>query len=141
VVSLEPDTHSGVRIDVRPNAVGVTETLSFDRAVVCAGPWTAQLLPQLKGLLRSLLTPVTYWSDPTDSYSASGGLPVLFNARLTGIYGLPSYEYPGLVKMLYHGGPETDPETRDMVSVEEYVAKVACYVRDRLPLLDQQSGN
>jgi glycine/D-amino acid oxidase-like deaminating enzyme len=31
VVSLEPDTHSGVRIDVRPNAVGVTETLSFDR--------------------------------------------------------------------------------------------------------------
>jgi glycine/D-amino acid oxidase-like deaminating enzyme len=133
VVSLEPDTHSGVRIDVRPNAVGVTETLSFDRAVVCAGPWTAQLLPQLKGLLRSLLTPVTYWSDPTDSYSASGGLPVLFNARLTGIYGLPSYEYPGLVKMLYHGGPETDPETRDMVSVEEYVAKVACYVRDRLP--------
>jgi sarcosine oxidase/L-pipecolate oxidase len=138
VVSLEPDTHSGVRIDVRPNAVGVTETLSFDRAVVCAGPWTAQLLPQLKGLLRSLLTPVTYWSDPTDSYSASGGLPVLFNARLTGIYGLPSYEYPGLVKMLYHGGPETDPETRDMVSVEEYVAKVACYVRDRLPLLDHR---
>jgi sarcosine oxidase/L-pipecolate oxidase len=136
VVSLEPDTHSGVRIDVRPNAVGATETLSFDRAVVCAGPWTARLLPQLKELLRSLLTPVTYWSDPTNSYSASGGLPILFNARLTGIYGLPSYEYPGLVKMLYHGGPEADPEARDTASVEEYVAQVAAYVRDHLPLLN-----
>ena len=138
VESLEPDTHSGIRIDVRPNATGVTETLSFDRLIVCAGPWTARLLPQLKGHLRSLLTPVTYWRDPSESYSASSGLPVLFNARLTGIYGLPSYEYPGLVKMLYHGGPESDPETRDLASAEEYVEKVADYVRDHLPLLDHR---
>ena len=136
VESLEPDTHSGVRIDVRPNATGVTEKRSFDRVIVCAGPWTARLLPQLKLQLRTLLTPVTYWSDPTNSYSASGGLPILFNARLTGIYGLPSYEYPGLVKMLYHGGPEADPEARDTASVEEYVAQVATYVRDHLPLLN-----
>ena len=138
VESLEPDTHSGVRIDVRPNATGVTEKLSFDRVIVCAGPWTARLLPQLKKLLRSLLTPVTYWSDPSGRYSAASGLPILFNARLTGIYGLPSYEYHGLVKMLYHGGPESDPDTRDLASAEEYVAKVASYVRDHLPLLDHR---
>ena len=138
VESLEPDTSSGIRIDVRPNATGVTEKLSFDRVIVCAGPWTARLLPQLRGHLRSLLTPVTYWSDPSGRYSASSGLPILFNARLTGIYGLPSYEYPGLVKMLYHGGPESDPETRDLASAEEYVEKVADYVRDHLPLLDHR---
>ena len=138
VESLEPGTHSGVRIDVWPNATGVTEKLSFDRVIVCAGPWTARLLPQLKEHLRSLLTPVTYWSDPSGRYSASSGLPILFNARLTGIYGLPSYEYPGLVKMLYHGGPESDPETRDLASAEEYVAKVASYVRRHLPLLDHR---
>jgi sarcosine oxidase/L-pipecolate oxidase len=138
VESLGPDTSSGIRIDVRPNATGVTEILSFDRLIVCAGPWTARLLPQVKGHLRSLLTPVTYWSDPSGRYSASSGLPILFNARLTGIYGLPSYEYPGLVKMLYHGGPESDPETRDLASAEEYVEKVADYVRDHLPLLDHR---
>lgn len=136
VEALEPDKQRGVRVEVRSSATGKTENLPFDRVVVCAGPWTARLLPQLKELLRSLLTPVTYWSDPTNSYSASGGLPILFNARLTGIYGLPSYEYPGLVKMLYHGGPEADPEARDTASVEEYVAQVATYVRDHLPLLN-----
>ena len=136
--SLEPDTYAGIRMGVWPNATGSTEKLSFDRVIVCAGPWTARLLPQLKGHLRSLLTPVTYWSDSSGRYSASSGLPILFNARLTGIYGLPSYEYPGLVKMLYHGGPESDPETRDLASAEEYVEKVADYVRDHLPLLDHR---
>jgi sarcosine oxidase/L-pipecolate oxidase len=138
VESLEPDTYAGIRMGVRPNATGSTEKLSFDRVIVCAGPWTARLLPQLKGHLRSLLTPVTYWSDSSGRYSAASGLPILFNARLTGIYGLPSYEYPGLVKMLYHGGPESDPETRDLASAEEYVEKVADYVRDHLPLLDHR---
>ena len=138
VESLVPDTRSGVRIDVRSSETGMTEQLSFDRVIVCAGPWTARLLPQLKEVLRTLLTPVTYWSDPTGRYSASSGLPILFNARLTGIYGLPSYEYPGLVKMLYHGGPESDPDTRDLASAEEYVEKVASYVRDHLPLLNHR---
>ena len=138
VESLEPDTYAGIRMGVWPNATGSTEKLSFDRVIVCAGPWTARLLPQLKGHLRSLLTPVTYWSDSSGRYSASSGLPILFNARLTGIYGLPSYEYPGLVKMLYHGGLESDPETRDLASAEEYVEKVADYVRDHLPLLDHR---
>jgi sarcosine oxidase/L-pipecolate oxidase len=138
VEALEPDKQRGVRVEVLSSATGKTEYLPFDRVVVCAGPWTARLLPQLKELLRSLLTPVTYWSDPSGRYSASSGLPILFNARLTGIYGLPSYEYPGLVKMLYHGGPESDPETRDLASAEEYVEKVADYVRDHLPLLDHR---
>jgi sarcosine oxidase/L-pipecolate oxidase len=115
-----------------------TETRSFDRAVVCAGPWTSQLVPQLKNHLTSLLTPVTYWHDPTGSHSVAAGFPIIFNARLTGIYGLPAYEYPGLVKMLYHGGPECDPDCRDWVSSEDYVEKVKDYVCEHLPLLDHE---
>ena len=112
------------------------ESLPFDRIVVCAGPWTARLVPQLEGLLQCLRTPVTYWRDPSGNYSASSGLPILFNARLTGVYGIPSYEYPGLVKMLFHGGPETDPDTRDLASFEPYVEKVRQYVREHLPSVD-----
>ena len=136
VESLESKADDAVRIGVCSNITGKTETLSFDHATVCAGPWTARLLPQLEGLLRSLLTPVTYWHDSTGRCSAANGFPILFNARLTSIYGLPSCEYPGLVKMLYHGGPETDPDSRDLASFEPYVKKVKRYVREHLPQLD-----
>jgi len=135
---LESPVGPGVRMGVRSNITGKIETHSFDRAVVCAGPWTAKLVPQLSGLLRSVLTPVTYWHDPTGSYSAATGFPILFNARLTGVYGLPSSEYHGLVKMMFHGGPETDQDTRDMASFTPYVKKVKRYVRDHLPLLDHR---
>jgi sarcosine oxidase/L-pipecolate oxidase len=136
-IDTKPD--ASLRIEVCSDISGETETRRFDQAVVCAGPWTANLLPKLKGLLSSLLTPVTYWRDPTGSYSAANGLPILFNARLTGIYGLPSCEYPGLVKMLYHGGPESDPNNRDQTSFEPYVEKVRRYVCEYLPQLDHDS--
>ena len=134
--SIESQVGGGVRVETRSNDNGRIEVHSFDRTVVCAGPWTAKLLPKLKGLLQCLRTPVTYWRDPTGSYSASGGFPILFNARSTGIYGLPSYEYPGLVKMLFHGGPETDPDTRDLTSFKPQIKKVKHYVREHLKLLE-----
>ena len=116
----------------------LTELQSFDRTVVCAGPWTSRLVPGLKAHLSTLLTPVTYWHDPSGSYSASSGFPIIFNARLTDIYGIPACEYPGMMKMLYHGGPESDPDRRDSVSSEPYVDKVKRYVREHLPLLDHE---
>ena len=81
---------------------------------------------------------MTYWRDPGGNCSVSNGFPILFNARLTGIYGLPSCEYEGLVKILFHGGPETDPDTRDLVSYESYVNRISRYVREHLPLLDHR---
>ncbi len=138
VESVEAQVEAGARITVRSNTTGKTETLCFDRAVVCAGPWTAKLLPRLAGLLRSLLIPVTYWRDPSGSCSVTNGFPILFNARLTGVYGLPSCEYHGLVKVLFHGGPETDPDTRDLATFKPYIKKVSRYVRDHLPLLDHR---
>ncbi len=38
--------------------------------------------------------------------------------------------------MLFHGGPETDPDTRDLASFEPYVELVRQYVQDHLVLLD-----
>ena len=87
-------------IKLRSNTTGALESHSFGRAVVCAGPWTAKLVPELSAFLSTLRTPVTYWHDPSGSHSASNVFPIIFNARLTGIYGLPSLEYPGLVDRL-----------------------------------------
>lgn len=138
VASVDARVDAGARIRVRSTTTGKTETLCFDRAVVCTGPWTAKLLPRLAGLLRSLRIPVTYWRDPSGQCSVAKGCPILFNARLTGVYGLPSCEYDGLVKVLFHGGPETDPDTRDLAACEPYINKVSRYVRDHLPLLDHR---
>jgi sarcosine oxidase/L-pipecolate oxidase len=136
--SVNSEEDGAVLIEVRSNTSDKLESHSFSRAVVCAGPWTAKLVPELSALLSTLRTPVTYWRDPTGSHSVSNGFPIIFNARLTGIYGLPSLEYPGLVKMLFHGGPEADPEARDLISFEPFVEKVNRYVRDHLPMLDNQ---
>ena len=136
VESIESRDSGGVRVETRFSENDKAEVQSFDRTVVCAGPWTAKLIPQLGGLLQCLRTPVTYWRDPTGSYSASSGFPILFNARLTGIYGLPSYEYPGLVKILFHGGPEADPDARDLKSFKPQIKKVKHYVREHLKLLE-----
>jgi monomeric sarcosine oxidase len=110
--------------------------LDFDRAIACAGPWTAGLLPELAPWLRSLAIPVTYWRDPEGAHRAADGFPILFNARLTGVYGLPSCEPHGHVKVLYHGGPETAPDTLDPAALEPYIDKVRHYVKAHLPLLE-----
>jgi sarcosine oxidase/L-pipecolate oxidase len=133
---VESRGEGGVRIEIWTDISRETKSLTFDRAVVSAGPWTTKIIPGLKQQLRSLLTPVTYWRDPSGHCSVSNGFPILFNARLTGIYGLPSCEYQGLVKMLFHGGPEADPDSRDQASFEPYIEKVSQYVRDHLPFLE-----
>jgi sarcosine oxidase/L-pipecolate oxidase len=136
VKSLEYRSGDSVSINLHSSISGKTDTLTFDSAIVSAGPWTGKLIPGLNKHLHTLLTPVSYWSDPTGCYSAASGFPIIFNARLTGIYGLPSCEYQGLVKMLFHGGPESDPDTRDLASSEPYIEKVTSYVREHLPHLD-----
>ena len=37
--------------------------------------------------------------------------------------------------MLYHGGPESDPDNRDQASFEPYIEKVRQYVAEYLPQL------
>jgi sarcosine oxidase/L-pipecolate oxidase len=138
VESVESTSGAGARIRMQSGISGKTATSGFDTAVVCAGPWTSKLLPQLAGLLNCQRIPVTYWRDNSGNCSVSKGFPILFNARLTGIYGLPSCEYKDLVKILFHGGPETDPDTRDLVSFESYVNKIRRYVSEHLPLLDHR---
>lgn len=136
VEGLEAESDGGVRLDLRPPGVPSPRHAHFDQVVVCAGPWTGRLLPELDRLLRVVLTPVTYWRDPTDVHSVARGCPILFNARLTDMYALPSCEYPGLTKVLFHGGPEADPENVDAESMRPFVERARGYVSQYLPDLD-----
>ncbi len=138
VESVSSTAGNSIGIRFAPDGTGGAETRVFDRVVVCAGPWTAGLLPRLAAHLRCLLIPVSYWCDPSASHSVSSGFPILFNARLTGVYALPSCEEHGHVKVLFHGGADAHPDTRDATTLAPYIEKVSRYVREHLPLLDHR---
>lgn len=136
VVTDRADDQVDVEIR-RPGASG-TELHRCAGAVVTCGPWTSTLLPELRSLLRTSAIPVTYWHDPSGECSVARGFPILYNARLTDIYALPGHEYHGLVKVLYHGGPEAEPDSRDVPDRQPYVDRVRRYVRRHLPTLDSR---
>jgi sarcosine oxidase/L-pipecolate oxidase len=136
VRSVEAGSDSGAALELHSPLAGTTEVRSFERLIVSAGPWTGKLIPEVGAFLESLLTPVTYWRDRTGKFSAAAGFPILFNARLTGVYALPSLEYPDLVKVLYHSGPATDPDSRDRADTTPWVEKVGRYVGEHMPGLD-----
>jgi len=60
-----------------------TTELKFEKMIVCSGPWTSKLFPELERNLKVQAIPVTYWKDMTQKtlYSTSQGFPVIFNAR------------------------------------------------------------
>uniref|UniRef100_A0A8C8S3Z1 Peroxisomal sarcosine oxidase n=1 Tax=Pelusios castaneus TaxID=367368 RepID=A0A8C8S3Z1_9SAUR len=88
--------------------------------VITAGPWANKLLAPL-GLqlpLQTLRINVCYWQEKVPgAYGVSAHFPCLLAIRANQashhIYGLPSNEYPGLVKICYHSGSPADPEERD----------------------------
>ena len=93
------------------------------------------------------MIPVTYWRELNDQgkpienpkglvYSATNGFPIIYNARHTNVYAIPSYEYPGLVKVLYHGGPNADPDSRDKGDLQSFIQHVSDYVKTHFPNLD-----
>ena len=136
--------HANVQIQY---PTGIEKTLTFKKIVACCGPWTIKLFPHLKSILTTKLIPVTYWQElnnlgnPVDNiaetvYSVASGFPIIYNARLTDVYAIPSYEYPGLVKVLYHGGPVADPDFWGKEDLQSYIQHVRKYVKMHFPKLD-----
>jgi glycine/D-amino acid oxidase-like deaminating enzyme len=111
--------------------------LIAEKVIVCAGPWASRLLPELNLPLSPVVLPVTYWKQLIPgAYSSKKGFPVIFNSRHTNVYGIPELEYPGLVKILHHGGPAIDPDQRDKPDLSSIISHTQNYVRDHLPDLD-----
>lgn len=116
--------------------------------VITAGPWTNRLLRPL-GLelpLQTLRINVCYWREKVPgSYGVSQAFPCFlgldFRLAPHHIYGLPSDEYPGLMKVCYHHGNNADPEEPDCPAASEDIQDVQIlsrFVRDHLPGLEPQ---
>lgn len=137
-------------LDIKPGLpVTVTATSRSYQAkslIITAGPWTNRLLRPL-GIelpLQTLRINVCYWRETVPgSYGASQAFPCFLGMGLTPhhVYGLPSGEYPGLMKVCYHHGDAVDPEERDcpraMTDIQD--VQILCdFVRAHLPNLKPQ---
>ncbi|XP_066219744.1 peroxisomal sarcosine oxidase isoform X1 [Saccopteryx leptura] len=112
--------------------------------VITAGPWTNWLLRPL-GIelpLQTLRINVCYWREKVPgSYGVSQAFPCFLGLGLSlaphHIYGMPSGEYPGLMKVCYHHGNNADPEERDCPEAfTQDVQLLSRFVRDHLPDLE-----
>ncbi|XP_072249257.1 peroxisomal sarcosine oxidase isoform X1 [Leuresthes tenuis] len=88
--------------------------------VITAGPWANRLLVQtgLQLPLEVIKINVCYWKEKVPgSYALNRHFPCFLltesEESKEHIYGLPSNEYPGMMKICYHMGSKTDPDKRD----------------------------
>merc|ERR1740128_109375 len=135
---LGVDIHDGDGIqDVTStqDSVHITTTSgvrhSAESCVICAGPWAGSLLQKLGCSipLRPIKVPVFYWAVGPQFINHTW----IYEGKeeWDSIWGLPSVEYPGLVKICAHDGPAIDPDRRDSASTEHIKAKVADFIRSR----------
>ncbi|NWH72300.1 SOX oxidase, partial [Piaya cayana] len=130
---------------IEPGAeVTVTTTAGVYRAprlVIAAGAWTGALLAPL-GLhlpLQPLRIDVCYWREKEPGSLSPCFIAVGLRQAPHGIYGLPSLEYPGLVKVCHHHGSPIDPEERDRVppgTPRPDIALLSSFISRYLPGLE-----
>ncbi|XP_053363458.1 peroxisomal sarcosine oxidase [Clarias gariepinus] len=108
--------------------------------VITAGPWAKTLLSHtgLQLPLRVVKINVCYWKEKVPgSYSINNHFPCFIQVQPkeaeNDIYGLPSNEYPGLMKVCYHMGSETEPDERDKQTDRQDVDAVSSYISRCLP--------
>ncbi|OWK14807.1 PIPOX [Cervus elaphus hippelaphus] len=112
--------------------------------IVHDGEKVVEIKPGLP--VMTLRINVCYWREKVPgSYSVSQAFPCFMGLGSSlaphHIYGLPSREYPGLMKVCYHHGNNADPEERDCPAAFSDIQDVhilSGFVRDHLPDLQPE---
>ncbi|XP_039273320.2 peroxisomal sarcosine oxidase-like isoform X1 [Styela clava] len=114
----DPVLHLDVINDSRIEVKTSVKTYLCKSVVLTCGPYINSILStvNLKLPVQTKRILVHYWKDETTSsnYSLANNFPeVILMLKGGETYSLPSYEYPGLMKICYHGGSTVDPKARD----------------------------
>ncbi|XP_008811439.2 probable sarcosine oxidase [Phoenix dactylifera] len=92
------------------------------KCVLTVGAWMRKLVKEVSGLdlpIQPLHTTVCYWKikeGHEDEFSPKAGFPTFASYGEPYVYGTPSMEFPGLIKIAMHGGHPCDPDRRDWAS-------------------------
>ncbi|KAL2095354.1 hypothetical protein ACEWY4_010073 [Coilia grayii] len=140
----------GVKVlNIQPGStVTVTTAAGEYRAkslIITAGPWASTLLSHtgLQLPLTVVKINVCYWREKVPgTYGVDTGFPCFLQIASEGaeyhIYGLPSNEYPGLVKICYHMGSDTEPDRRDRQKDQTDIRILSRFVSLYLPGLEPE---
>ncbi|OMO86137.1 FAD dependent oxidoreductase [Corchorus capsularis] len=88
------------------------------KCVITAGSWMKKLVKTVSGIelpIQPLETNVCYWrikEGHESKYAIGNDFPTFASYGKPYIYGTPSLEYPGLIKVAVHGGYPCDPDKR-----------------------------
>ena len=88
------------------------------KCVVTVGAWTKKLVERVTGLslpIQPLETYICYWKikdGHQGEFTIEGGFPTFASYGEPYVYGTPSLEFPGLIKIGVHAGQSCDPDKR-----------------------------
>ncbi|PIN04194.1 FAD-dependent oxidoreductase [Handroanthus impetiginosus] len=107
------------------------------KCIITAGPWTRRLIEKVRGLalpIQPLETTVHYWKineGHEDKFTIENGFPSFAVYGAPYIYGTPSLEFPGLIKIPVHGGRTCEPEDRTWAAPAALVEKLREWIKGR----------
>ncbi|CAG6007029.1 peroxisomal sarcosine oxidase isoform 2-T2 [Menidia menidia] len=130
--------------DIKPGPIVTVSTTAHvyqaKSVVITAGPWANRLLIQtgLQLPLQVIKINVCYWKVKVPgSYDLKNHFPCFLltesEESKEHIYGLPSNEYPEMMKICYHMGSETDPDNRDQQKDRSDIDILQRYIARCLP--------
>ncbi|KAM3616856.1 uncharacterized protein V6R79_024890 [Siganus canaliculatus] len=130
--------------DIKPGPVVTVATSAqvyrAKNVVITAGPWASKLLAHtgLELPLEVVRINVCYWKEKEPgTYNVKQRFPSFLVADCEEtkehIYGLPSNEYPGLMKVCFHNGSKTDPDQRDKQKDRKDIDILQRYVARCMP--------
>ncbi|XP_010548549.1 PREDICTED: probable sarcosine oxidase [Tarenaya hassleriana] len=88
------------------------------KCIITAGAWIPKLVKTVAGKdipVEPLETTVCYWrikEGHEGKFAIDGDFPTFASYSDPYVYGTPSLEYPGLIKVAVHGGNRCDPDKR-----------------------------
>jgi sarcosine oxidase len=133
VVGWRPARGGGVEVETADGA-----TIGGAHLVLAAGPWIAELVPDL-GLPITVEREVPMWFRPTVDPAQVGAdrMPiwVLREGNRT-YYGIPHDPELGLKVSIHHWGTTGQPDTIDRTVHEADVEQVRAWTRRRMPVAD-----
>eukprot|EP00105_Crassostrea_gigas_P038872 XP_019923020.1 PREDICTED: peroxisomal sarcosine oxidase isoform X1 [Crassostrea gigas] len=142
-------------LDIIPgDTVGVRTSSHHYRThsvVLTVGAWATKLLPKLQLTLplKVLRISVLYWREKVAGRYGADKFPTFYEMKAVddyAVFGSPSEEYPGLVKVrmgipvhiCLHWGPEVDPDSRDKADDSWVIDKMKRYIARHFPELEAE---
>lgn len=123
------------------------ETFWCKKCVVTVGAWMQKLIKQVSGVvlpIQPMETSVFYWrikDDHATKFTIESGFPSFASYGVPYMYGTPSLEFPGLLKIAVHGGRNCDhPNDRKWAVAPTALAALREWIDGRFGDLVDSAG-